>query len=269
MNPRAAHAFASALLDPTVDAGRLFDPSSAMASNAGLDVHRNTVVASLVRALAEGFPSVEQLVGAEFFAAMAAEAVRAAPPRHPVLLAYGAGFADFLDAFPPVAHLPYLGDVARLDGLRRRAWHAPDVVALDADTLAAMPPDRAAAQRVGLHPSAAVAQSLHPSRSIWIAQNGGDTSAPDDWRGETTLVFRDADGVQVLALDDDTPLRALIDALRDAPPLLEILATPDASAPFARALALGLLVRADDAATDPLFDDFVPPCAAPPCPPPE
>ena len=77
-------------------------------------VYRNNVQHGLTRALAARFPVVEQLVGAEFFAAMARVFIAGAPPSHPVLLHWGEAFPAFLESFPPVGHLPWLADVARL-----------------------------------------------------------------------------------------------------------------------------------------------------------
>lgn len=256
--PASQVAFAAALLDPATPAPRRFD------------VHRNTVMSSLVRALAEGFPSIERLVGQAFFAAMAAEFVRKHPPSSPVLLAYGAGFAGFLERFDPVSHLPYLADVARLDGLRRRAWHAADVPALDVAALNSVDPGQIAEQRIALHPSVGVLGSPHPARTLWAAQNGDEPPFPIDWVAETTGVWRSGGTIHVDTVD--AALLALLDAARHQPTLAELLAanTEDEaqakSLAFSIALRDGLLVNADaleralsSAADASLFDDFLPP----------
>jgi hypothetical protein len=256
--PRFAQgSLAIALLDPVAPAPARFD------------VHRNTVMSSLVRALAEGFPSIEILVGPEFFAAMAAVFVRQRPPSHPVLLAYGAGFAGFLEGFGPVAHLPYLADVARLDGLRRRAWHAADVPALDIAALTGIDPDELAMRRVTLHPSVGLLGSPYPARTLWAMQNGSDVADALHWDAEITLVRRDGDAIRVESVDE--AVRALLDAARHAPTLGELLnagsqdLAQDRAAAFAQALRDGLLVdagardRAMAVVPDAtLFDAFLP-----------
>lgn len=256
--PASLASWARALLDPSIPAPPAFN------------VHRNTMLSSLVRALAEGFPSVARLVGAPFFAAMAAEAVRAQPPSHPVLLAYGAGFAGFLERFEPVAGLPYLADVARLDGLRRRAWHAADVDALDVGALTGVDPDHLANRRIALHPSLGLLASTHPARTLWAAQNGEATPDPLDWVPQTTAVWRQGDALRVDAVD--APLLDLLAAARRAPRLGALLDAPGAAEAetrarsFARALRDGLLVDADALARvlavvpdATLFDGFLPP----------
>ena len=270
--------FAATLLDPTSDATPLLATSSVQTPvpstdrRARFNVHRNTVMSSLARALADGFPSIERLVGPAFFAAMAAEFVRAQPPSHPVLLAYGARFAGFLERFDPVAHLPYLADVARLDGLRRRAWHAADVPALDVAALHSVDPEQVAEQRVALHPSVGVLGSRHPARTLWAAQNGDESLFPIAWVAETTAVWRSGGTIHVDTVD--AALLALLDAARHQPTLAELLAadidieTRGKAQAFATALGSGLLVDADslvDAlarAPDASFDDFLPPFPA-------
>ena len=92
MNPAAACSqadFSAALFDPAracppgLFAWNGSDPAARLA------VYRNNVIASLVDALADGFPVVQELVGAEFFRAMAAVFVRQTPPRTRVLAQYG------------------------------------------------------------------------------------------------------------------------------------------------------------------------------------
>jgi hypothetical protein len=196
--------------------------------------------------------------------------VRAQPPSHPVLLAYGAGFAGFLARFEPVATLPYLADVARLDGLRRRAWHAADVDALGVEALAGVDPDHLATRRIALHPSLGLLASMHPARTLWAAQNGEATPDPLDWVPQTTAVWRHGGAIRVEAVD--APLLDLLAAACGRPPLGALLDADDDAAAhararaFARALRDGLLVDADALdralATVPdatLFDGFLPP----------
>jgi uncharacterized protein (UPF0276 family) len=91
--------FAETLLDPRapIPAGLRTWNGSDPARR--FDVHRNNVVTSLTAALAATFPVVLELVGADFFQAMAREFVRAAPPASPVLAEYGEAFADFVAGF--------------------------------------------------------------------------------------------------------------------------------------------------------------------------
>src|SRR5262249_60555936 len=65
----------------------------AIPAAARLEVHRQHVQASLGAALAATFPTVEALVGSDFFRRMARDFVRHHPPSQPVLAEYGEDFS--------------------------------------------------------------------------------------------------------------------------------------------------------------------------------
>ena len=123
-------AFAGALLDPAKAAPTALSSSEGRRQSRRFDVYRNNVTVSLVEALESAFPAVCRLVGAEFFKAAARVYVRQQPPRSPVMLFYGETFPEFLETFEPAAGVPYLGDVARLEWARLKAYHAADAAAL-------------------------------------------------------------------------------------------------------------------------------------------
>ena len=154
-------------------------------------MHRHHAGGGLVAALAERFPVVQRLVGEEFFRGMARAFVTQDPPRSPVPMQLGATFPAFIDGFDPVAAIPYLGDVARLELARSRAAHAADAASLSADDLASMPAAALADTRVTLHPSISVVASRHPIVSIWEAHHEAEAIAPvQSWTAETALVAR-------------------------------------------------------------------------------
>lgn len=180
--------FATALLD----AERLPPAGLLVAdSTERFAVYRNNVVSGLIRALASGFPATEAIVGTEFFAAMAAIYVRVSPPASPVLLDYGATLPEFLAGFEPVAELPYLADVARLELAYTRAFHAADATPLSPGRLNDIVADRIGALRVALHPSAQILRSAYPVAEIWAMNTG---RAPlreiDDWSAQDILLLR-------------------------------------------------------------------------------
>lgn len=154
-------------------------------------VYRNNVAAARAGALEAGFPAACRIVGTDFFRAMALAFAAAHPPRSPVLLDYGAGFAAFAQAFPPAATVPYLADVMRLEFARLRACHAADAPPLAAAGLAGLAPAAVASLRLRLHPAAHIVRSHHPVLTIW-AMNAGDlTPAPvGHLPGEDVLVLR-------------------------------------------------------------------------------
>jgi len=196
-------AFAAALLAPELPCPAGIRTWNGSDPGARLAVHRNNVVSSLIDAVASSFPVVQELVGEEFFRAMASVFVRQHPPRSRVLAHYGADFAEFVDGFAPARPVPYLGDVARLEMARVLAQHAADADALTAQMLGqAMSGgvDPGALQLV-CHPSISVVVSDHAIVSLWAAHQGEvDLSAVDPALPESALVLRPGLDVLVLRL---------------------------------------------------------------------
>lgn len=181
-------AFAEALLNPdaVVPAG-IVDPDGHAAPKR-FSVYRNNVASSLREALEAAFPTVRKLVGEEFFGAMAVVFLRAHPPRSRMLMLYGAEFPAFLESFPPVTHLGYLPDVARLDQAIRESYHAADSIPLpDAEFQRLLGADLARL-RVSLSPSLRLIRSRWPLHAIWMANNEhGPTPKPG---AEDVIVLR-------------------------------------------------------------------------------
>ena len=125
----------------------------------------------LTRALAARFPVVEQLVGAEFFTAMARSLHRRRAARTPRPPSWGEAFPAFLEAFPPLAapslaratsrgsNSPAAGPTTpptrRLWRPRRWPWRIPNGSAST------------------LHPSVELFASPHPAVRIWDAHQPG------------------------------------------------------------------------------------------------
>jgi hypothetical protein len=235
------HAFARALLDPALPV-----PAGLVARN-GADpgvrfaVYRNNVVASLVAALADTFPVVRELLGADFFSAMARLYVAEQPPSSPVLAHYGDGFADWVAQFEPAADLPYLADMARLERARVRAYHAADAPVLGAEAIAAQlaQPARLPAARLRLHPSVTVLASPWAIVSLWAAHQGpGRLEDVHPAQPENALVLRFEDDAAVLAIPGATA--EFFRRLQRGLPLGEAAATPD---PPDLGASLALLIR--------------------------
>jgi hypothetical protein len=138
-----------------------------------LRIYRNNVSAALVNALKVRFPVTEQLVGTEFFFAMAWEFADAHRPRSAVLIDYGSEFPGFIRGFAPAASVAYLGDVAALENLWWHAYHAGEAVPLTAEAFSSVAPEQWGNLRFVFHPSVGMMQSPHAIGSIWLAHHGG------------------------------------------------------------------------------------------------
>lgn len=200
-------------------------------------VYRNNVVHSLGRALAARFPVVERLVGGHFFAAMAAEFIARHPPASPVLLEWGEAMPGFLEAFPPVAALQYLPDVARLELARGAAFDAADAAPVSAGTLTAA----AAAGgdlRIALHPSLRLVPSRWPVVALWQANQPGAAGYRIEGGGETALVARRPD-LSILTQAVLPEIASVIRALCDDGRVLRAAERADADPAPALALLIG------------------------------
>ena len=211
-------------------------------------IYRNNAIVSLIDALADTCPVTQQLVGEEFFRAMARLFVQENPPRSPMLAFYGEGFAEFIEAFTPAAAVPYLADVARLEMLRVSACHAADATPLAPEDIARLLEDVAAlpAARIGLHPSLAVLRSGHAVVSLWAAHQAADAvqalAAVDPAVAEAALVLRAGLEVEISRIPDGAAI--FIMHLRQGAALGRAVERALAADPaFDLTATLGLLIR--------------------------
>lgn len=197
--------FARALLNPELACPGGLKTWNGSDPEVRFAVYRNNVTVSLIDALADTFPIVQELVGMEFFRAMARVFVQSNPPRSRIMAYYGGSFADFVESFPPAMSVPYLADVARLEMGRVMACHAADVPPVPPEALQAAlsDPQRLMSLRLVLHPSVHVIASRFAVFSLWAAHQGAlCISSVDPAAAQTALVFRnelDVDTVELPA----------------------------------------------------------------------
>ncbi|HEU4781161.1 MAG TPA: DNA-binding domain-containing protein, partial [Steroidobacteraceae bacterium] len=207
-------------------------------------VHRNNVVSSLVAALADTFPVTRQLVGEAFFPGMARQFVTCTPPRSPVLALYGEGFPAFVQRFEPVRRLPYLADVARLEVLRVRAFHAADAPVLSADDIARhlLDPQALPGARVEFHPSASMLASRFAIVALWAAHQGvGEIAGVDPAQPQSALVLRQQDDVAIIPVERSSA--GFFTRLLAGATLGEAGAAAESDEGFNLAVSLGVLIR--------------------------
>ena len=138
-------------------------------SRAGLSVYANTVARARADALSGLFPTVERLVGVDWFREAVMTFAAKHPPTTPVLDEYGQGFPGWLAVFPPARALSYLAPVARLDLAWSRAHRSVDASVLGAADVAGMAAAALFSSRAVLHPSAQIFWFDWTAPSIWLA----------------------------------------------------------------------------------------------------
>jgi hypothetical protein len=163
----------------------------------GLAVYRNTVAKARADALAGLFPTVERLVGADWFRQAALAFAADLPPASAVLDDYGTTFPDWLAIFPPALDLPYLAPVARLDLAWSQAHRARDAMPLSSRDTVHLTPARLFTAHAGLHPSARLFWFDWTVPSIWCANRGDADASEAVWeeRPEGLLIVRPAGAV--------------------------------------------------------------------------
>lgn len=155
------------------------------------DIHRNNVMSTWLDALRSGFPVTRQLLGDEYFDAVAQLYVQQSPPTSPVLVEYGQTLAHFLAHFEPLSAFPYIADVAELEWRRRLAFHARDEAVLTLTQMRGLAVEQWLFKHIQWHSSLQLLLSAFPLQRLWRNQTlHEDLPAADAWTGENVLIWR-------------------------------------------------------------------------------
>jgi hypothetical protein len=195
-----------------------------IAASQQLALYRNNHHDSLAAALAAVYPTVQALVGTDFFGALAARHITAHPPRSGNLHDHGETLPGLIEHFAPAAALPYLADVARLDWAWHCVFHAEAAAAPDAATLLAALAGADAAERAAAcfecPATARLLASPHPVFDLWCWHQQAEQERGPlvlDGGPQSVLVHRQAGTVHVLLLA--AAEHALLAALANGQPL--------------------------------------------------
>jgi hypothetical protein len=185
----------------------------------GLWAYRTNAGASAERALAAAYPTLQQLVGATSFAALARALWHRHPPTKGDLAQFGASLPAFIEASADLADEPYLADCARLDWAVQLCEMAADAPAAPQglELLGSRDP---AELRLKLRPGSTLLSSRFPVATIWAAHRSDEAgrfepvrSALAAVQAEHAWVWRQGWRGHVLRLDDADAgfVRALMD----------------------------------------------------------
>jgi len=176
--------------------------------SAGVEVYRNNQRANRRAALASAYPSILALVGADFFTELAHHYIATHPSPAANLHLDGAALPVFVRHYAPVADLPYLEDVARLDWALHHAHQAPDIPPLDPLLLAKLDQQQFGALRLKLHPALSLVSSREWPIGAILDFHHGAPSPNLSAGGQAVMVWRDR--WQILGVGDAGLLRNLL-----------------------------------------------------------
>lgn len=221
----------------------------------GLQAYRANAGALAERALAAAYPTLQQLLGEESFAALARAFWHREAPQRGDIAHWGGALPAFIAVDEQLAAEPYLADVARLEWAVHQAQTAADEAAVVAPVEALA--DASATCVLRARPGTALVASAHPVASIWHAHRAqgpdrfeGARQAIADQRAEAALVWRQGWAVRVAALPEADAVftRAVLQDQTLGAALAVAEAGFDLTAWLARALQRGWLAGVADAA---------------------
>ncbi|NRA86828.1 MAG: putative DNA-binding domain-containing protein [Rhizobiales bacterium] len=164
-------------------------------------VYRNNVMSSLVDALVANYPIVYALVGDVFFKGLAVEFITKNPPQSTLLFNFGDGLVEFISEAEACSSIPYLADIAYLEVCWRKAYHAKDVMPIEADALQNIAPEFQMDLVFDIHPSASIIKSGWPIFSIWNGHETGNMDGVNLENTENILITRPVADVMMIAMD--------------------------------------------------------------------
>jgi len=181
-------------------------------------IYRNNYLVSLIEALCARFPVAIQLVGQEYFEALAHAFVVAHPPVSPLMEQYGAGFSDFIQGFDALDPPPYLADIVRLEWARFQALNAAAGTAIEVLNRDAL--EAAFNIPFGLAAGAALVRSDYPVGTIWDHHQADEIQPVSNWVPEEVAVWRQ--GGQVVLQTLTAEQGDLLSEILEGSPFLEI-----------------------------------------------
>jgi hypothetical protein len=145
-----------------------------------LSIYHHNMMSNLSRALMTTYAVTRQLVGDDFFAAMAKQYVMTHHSNEFNLSFYGADFSAFIANYAPAATVPYLTDVARFEWLWFQSYSAHNDQPLSKDDLQRLATEHPSHQYLRCRASVYLVTSPYPVDLIWqFCQTQGLDPAPD------------------------------------------------------------------------------------------
>ena len=181
---------------------------------ARFDIYRSSVLSNFRNALRTVYPVVARLTGEPFFDQAADRYARETRSLSGDLHLYGDLFPDFLTTYAPAEELVYLADVASLEWLWHKTFHAANSPSLDLLALGQIPPADYDRLRFRLQSSCRLFHSPYPVLNIWEANQPGNDAVKEinlDEGPDNLMVYRAGFEVRIARLSAGE--RAFVESL--------------------------------------------------------
>lgn len=178
------HGLLAALLDGDESVLSALQDDPRRGSRRALAIQSGSVRGIQSRALAETFPVLERLLGADSFGACTRRYLAENPSRSWSLIALGKALPDWLADFAPLANWPYLPEVAQLEWAWHEVFHAANDPPQDWQQLATLDPDQQAALPLCLPTAARLLHTHYPVLDIWQANQPSEPDTTLDLSGQ-------------------------------------------------------------------------------------
>lgn len=157
-----------------------------------LQIYQNNFFEIMHETLKSIFPTVQRLVGDDFFAAASQSYIRQYPSMSGDLAQLGKQFPGFLADFIPARGLIYLPEVAALDWAYHEVFHAADHPPFAIEKLQALQPEYYGKIKFIVHPASRILACQFPLLKIWqICQDEATSEyVALDAGGDDILVIR-------------------------------------------------------------------------------
>ncbi len=171
---------------------------------ARLAVYKNNYYKSLQEALTDAFPTIQSLLGEEFFNATVNRYLEVNPPRSASLLLLGENFPEFLAEFEHTREITYLPDTAKFDWSRHFCYHAEDVSYMIPEEFGNIDPSILMESSVIPIPAQMLLTSEYAFYSVWELNNHPDSQNEklEVNLRENVLVIRKDMEIEIFKLDD-------------------------------------------------------------------
>ncbi len=179
-----------------------------------LEIYRNSIIGNYIACLKQTYPVCYQLVGEDFFVALANCYIAQAPSYSENLNHYGEEFSQFIKSFAHTQSIPYLSDVAHLEWLCHCVMQAEDSPKLENEHWQSLLIDEQLEQIVFCLPKAlALMRSNYPVQRIWHVHQVSNVEQQIDLDsgGNQLVIFRQ--GEHIALADVSEPMWLLLNLI--------------------------------------------------------